>query len=72
MSGLMAGAISGVLGSQNVVDTKEQQQQWLAADDANVLKRAAEIRGDPERMRRVREVIRQQRDDLAALLDIIG
>ncbi len=46
-------------------DSKEREKQYRAEDDHRTLTRVAEIEGDPERMKYVREHHKKQTSQLA-------
>lgn len=54
------------------VDTTQEQHWYHISRCVDVLKEAAQIRRDDALMKEIREWVRQQRDQMAVLLDEIG
>lgn len=45
-----------------------EEYDWRAEDDANTLRRAQEIKSDPERFKKAKEVVKKKIADSKALL----
>lgn len=47
--------------------SKKQMNEWEIEDDLRTLQRAIEIKKDPERMKRVKELAKKRLEEMASL-----
>jgi len=55
----------------SVVDGPKTDKEWQAHDDAHSLRRAAEVHGDPERLKAAQKALEQIEKETQAALEAI-